>query len=64
MGIRFVRWYNTEHRHSGLAFLTPTQRHQRLADEIFESRKQAYEAAKAKNPNRWFGNIRNWSLEE
>jgi transposase InsO family protein len=24
---RFVRWYNHEHKHSGLKFVTPAQRH-------------------------------------
>jgi putative transposase len=62
--LRFVRWYNTEHRHSGLNFLTPNQRHGGQAEEIFEKRKQVYEAAKAKNPSRWSGNIRNWHLNE
>jgi putative transposase len=62
--LRFVRWYNTEHRHSGLNFLTPNQRHQGLADQIFENRQQVYAAAKSKHPNRWSGDTRNWSLED
>lgn len=61
---RFVHWYNTEHRHSGLNFITPNQRHQGLADQVFEKRQQVYEAAKAKHPQRWSGNIRDWSLED
>ncbi|WP_390624840.1 integrase core domain-containing protein [Mesopusillimonas faecipullorum] len=24
---RFVTWYNTEHRHSAIKFVTPEQRH-------------------------------------
>lgn len=62
--LRFVRWYNTEHRHSGLNFLTPNQRHSGLSEEIFEKRKHVYEAAKAKNPSRWSGETRNWKLNE
>lgn len=62
--LHFVRWYNTEHRHSGLNFLTPNQRHQGLAKQIFNNRQRIYEAAKAKHPNRWSGNTRNWSLDE
>jgi putative transposase len=62
--IRFVRWYNSEHRHSGLNFLTPNQRHLGLSDEIFEKRKQIYEMAKAKNPSRWSGKTRNWKLDK
>ncbi|MDQ8739523.1 IS3 family transposase, partial [Paenibacillus sp. LHD-38] len=62
--LRFVHWYNMEHRHSGLNFLTPNQRHQGLARQIFEKRQQIYEAAKAQHPHRWSGNTRNWNLEE
>jgi Transposase and inactivated derivatives len=62
--MRFVRWYNEEHRHSGLNFITPNQRHEGLADQVFEKRKEIYTAAKARNPNRWSGTIRNWSLED
>ncbi|MEC0090184.1 IS3 family transposase [Paenibacillus macquariensis] len=50
--LQFVRWYNTEHRHSGLNFLTPNQRHQGQSEKIFAKRKQVYEAAKAKHPSR------------
>lgn len=60
----FVRWYNQEHRHSGLNFLTPNQRHKGLAPQILEKRRQVYEAAKSKNPERWSRGIRNWTIEE
>ncbi len=62
--LRFVRWYNSEHRHSGLKFLTPNQRHLGLSEEIFEKRKQVYEVAKTKNPSRWSGETRNWRLNK
>jgi len=62
--LQFVQWYNNEHRHSGLNFITPSQRHSGLAEQIFEKRKAVYEAAKDKNPNRWSGSIRDWSLED
>jgi putative transposase len=62
--LRFVRWYNTEHRHSGLKFLTPQQRHQGMAEQIFAKRQAVYEQAKAEHPNRWSGKIRDWSLDE
>ncbi|MFC3787839.1 IS3 family transposase [Paenibacillus sp. GCM10012307] len=60
----FARWYNDEHRHSGLNFITPNQRHQGLADDVFKKRKAVYEAAKAKHPSRWSGEVRDWSLED
>ena len=39
----------------------PSQRHQGLDKEILEKRKAVYEAAKEKNPQRWSGEIRDWS---
>jgi hypothetical protein len=57
-------WYNTEHRYSGLNFLTLSQRHDGLVEQIFDRRKQVYETAKAAHPARWSGDTRDWSLEE
>ncbi|MCP3895893.1 MAG: transposase, partial [Bacteroides sp.] len=62
--LSFTRWYNQEHRHSGLNFLTPNQRHNGLSKQILEQRKQVYEEAKIKHPERWSGSVRDWSLEE
>lgn len=62
--LKFARWYNKEHHHSGLNFLTPEQRHNGLGQAVLANRKAVYEAAKLKNPNRWSRNIRNWDLEE
>ena len=57
----FVDWYNTEHRHSEIRFVTPQQRHDGEDVEILARRTALYEAAKAKNPDRWTGEIRDWS---
>lgn len=46
----FVRWYNHEHRHSGIRFVTPVQRHLGLDKAILAARKGVYEAAKQKQP--------------
>jgi transposase InsO family protein len=62
--LKFVRWYNTEHRHSALNYVTPQQRHTGEANQILAKRKQVIEAAKAANPNRWSGKIRNLSLPD
>ena len=56
----FVRWYNHEHRHSGIKFVTPVSRHCGEEQAILLRRKEAYEEARKKNPNRWSGGIRNW----
>jgi transposase InsO family protein len=58
---RFVRWYNTEHRHSEIRYVTPESRHQGRDYEILSQRTALYEAARQKNPLRWAGKIRKWS---
>jgi len=60
--MRFVQWYNTEHRHSGLNFVTPEQRHTAQAEDVMKQRIEVYEAARARNPRRWSCKTRNWSL--
>ena len=56
----FVDWYNEEHRHSGINFVTPAQRHAGLDGALLHQRVKVYEAAKAKHPERWSGATRNW----
>lgn len=56
----FVRWYNEEHRHSAIKFVTPAQRHEGLDGELLRKRAAVYEAAKAKRPERWSGDTRSW----
>ena len=56
----FVNWYNNEHLHSAIRFITPEQRHAGKDEEILTNRKEVYKQAKLKNPNRWSGEIRNW----
>ena len=61
---KFVEWYNNDHLHSGLKFITPYQRHYNLAEKIMSKRTITYQLAKAKHPERWSGKIRDWSLPE
>jgi transposase InsO family protein len=56
----FVGWYNHEHRHSGIRFVTPAQRHGGEESDILKNREEVYRQAKMKNPSRWSGNTRNW----
>ena len=58
---RFVKWYNTEHLHSAIRFVTPGSRHQGLDRAILAKRSAVYEKAKELNPLRWSGQTRNWS---
>lgn len=56
----FVDWYNTEHLHSAIHFVTPVQRHTGKDVNILAKRKDVYLQAKSEHPERWSGNIRNW----
>ncbi len=56
----FVDWYNFEHLHSAIQFVTPAQRHTGEDVEILAKRKRVYEQAKLEKPERWSGEIRNW----
>jgi transposase InsO family protein len=55
-----VQWYNHEHRHSAIRFVTPAQRHAGLDLAILSQRNAVYEIARAKNPLRWKRSTRNW----
>lgn len=61
---KFQHWYNEEHRHSALNFVTPGQRHRGEDQEILRRRSELYHAAKAKRPERWSGESRNWDRPE
>lgn len=56
----FVGWYNTEHLHSGIRFVTPEDRHAGREEEILQQRQRVYERARRRNPRRWSGSTRNW----
>ena len=57
---RFVDWYNHEHRHSQIKYVTPVQRHNGEDADLLEQRHVVYQQAKAKRPERWSGGIRDW----
>ena len=58
---RFVQWYNDEHRHSAIRYVTPSQRHRGDDKALLAQRDVVYEAARQRNPERWSGNTRNWN---
>lgn len=60
----FVQWYNEDHRHSALNFVTPGQRHRGEDQNILVRRAELYERAKAQCPERWSGTSRNWGRPE
>jgi transposase InsO family protein len=58
----FVKWYNEEHLHSGIKFVTPAKRHKGLDKKILENRHKVYQKAKQQYPHRWSGATRNWQM--
>jgi len=60
--LAFVRWYNHEHKHRNLKFVSPAERHRGADRTIFANRTAVYEQARATQPARWSRAIRNWSL--
>jgi len=60
----FVSWYNDEHRHSRIGFVTPSQRHAGQSEKLLAQRRCVYEAAKKRNPRRWSGDTRPWKVSE
>lgn len=60
----FVRWYNTEHLHSEIRYVTPDDRHYGQEAAKLSKRKNVYELARKKNPGRWTRKTRNWKPVE
>lgn len=58
----FVGWYNGEHRHSGIKFVTPDERHFGYETEVLKARDELYRRARADRPERWTNKTRNWSV--
>jgi putative transposase len=56
-----VRWHNEQHRHSGIQFVTPGQRHRQADPAILRQRSAVYERARERHPERWRGSTRNWT---
>ena len=54
----FVDWYNHRHRHSGIKFVTPHERHSGQAVGICRYRSGVYERARQLNPRRWSRSIK------
>jgi putative transposase len=60
----FVNWYNTEHRHSAIGYVTPAQRGTGRDLEIYERRNNVVEAARSLHPERWVNGTRKWERKD
>lgn len=58
---RLVVWYNSEHRHSAIRYVTPDERHSGADMAILARRHAVYERARNRRPERWPRNTRNWT---
>ena len=58
--MKFIDWYNAEHRHREIGFVTPNQRHSGRSRMVLAHRREVYHAARQANPRRWSGDIRRW----
>jgi putative transposase len=56
----FVRWYNTQHLHSAIRFVTPDDRHAGRDIALLLARRAVYLHARGRTPERWSGAVRNW----
>ena len=57
-----VHWCNEEHRHSGIGFVTPTQRPAQSDEALLQARAAVDEKAWLKHPQRWSSKTRNWTF--
>ena len=57
----FMYWYNHQHQHSKIRFVTPAQRHTGRDATVLKHRHDVYVEAKLKHPERWAGPTRNWA---
>jgi transposase InsO family protein len=58
---KFVHWYNHEHKHSGIRYVSPAQRHDGRDTAILAARHELYLRAREQHPRRWSGATRNWT---
>ena len=60
----FLDWYNTEHLHSAIGYVTPQQRHDGTAATILEARNRTLEQAYRLNPQRWSRKRKQWTAPD
>jgi putative transposase len=54
---KFFAWYNHEHRHSGIGYMTPVAMHTGQAQRLYEARQEVLERAFARHPGRFRGRL-------
>lgn len=57
----FADWYNNDHLHSAIRFVTPNMRHTGNEGKTLAKRASLYAKARAARPERWSSKTRNWT---
>ncbi len=57
----FAQWYNFEHQHSGIGYVTPQSRHSGEDVEVLRKRRVVYEAVQQSHPARFGSRVRSWT---
>ena len=55
-----MHWYNHAHRHSGIRYVSPAERHAGADRDILSRRHALYQKARQIHPRRWSRHTRNW----
>jgi len=58
---KLVHWYNHEHLHSAIGFVTPHDRHTGADVAVLNARRLVYKRAYLAHPERWTRNVRAWN---
>lgn len=58
---QLLTWYNHEHQHSQISYVTPDDRHHGRDIAILQRRNTVYQRARQKHPRRWSRQTRDWS---
>lgn len=62
--IQFVHWYNEEHYHSGINYVTPHARHEGKDQLILDKRNKIIKKAMMKNPERWSNKVKKYDFQK
>jgi transposase InsO family protein len=49
----FVHWYNFQHLHTSIGYITPMEKREGADVHLFKKRNETVEAARQQNPDRW-----------
>lgn len=56
-----THWYNFDHKHSGIQYVSPAQRHSGEDQTLLAARHALYTEAHERNPARWSRGTRDWT---